>query len=241
MSREATYLSLILKKQPYGEGDELVTVFTKENGKHRFLGKSTKLAKSKLQHGLQVLFLTELSVAGNKLPKITGTQVKQTFSNIRENLRAAKIAFFVLELLLKFLPDEQKNEPLFLLAVEFFGFLDEPGREDGILDLGLTKFKIAFLEAVGFGIQGGRQTSVADKILFSNHSGGFLFNETASDAQRVSANIYQQFLDLSGADFNSLEKIGTHQEISELQSLLSGFLLYHLQRDLKSEKFLNGL
>ncbi len=60
MPRENTYLSIILKKQAFKEADELITVYTKEAGKLRVLAKSIKSPKSKLQHGLQVLFLVKI-------------------------------------------------------------------------------------------------------------------------------------------------------------------------------------
>ena len=46
--REQHYSAIILKKQPYREGDEIITLFTKEGGKIRCLAKSVKSPKSKL-------------------------------------------------------------------------------------------------------------------------------------------------------------------------------------------------
>ena len=54
--REIKHTGIILKKQPLGEADELITLFTKEQGKVRVLAKSVKSAKSKLQQNCRLCF-----------------------------------------------------------------------------------------------------------------------------------------------------------------------------------------
>ena len=53
MSRETKLTGIILKKQPLNESDEIITFYTKENGKIRALAKSVKSSKSKLQQKIQ--------------------------------------------------------------------------------------------------------------------------------------------------------------------------------------------
>ena len=62
------------------------------------------------------------------------------------------MAFYAVELVLKFTADEQKNEPLFNVLCDFLQFLDEQTSSD-ILNLGLAKFKIGILEVSGLGMQ----------------------------------------------------------------------------------------
>lgn len=234
MSREQSYSAIILKKQPFGDADELITVYTKELGKLRVLAKSVKLAKSKLQHGLQVLFLVKLSVAGAHLPKVIGVEVIKPFSNIRENLQAAKTAFYALELILKFSPDEQKNVPLYQLAEVFFNFINE-AKSHELLNAALAKFKIEFLNSIGLSIQVPGLAKARD-IFFSCQAGGFCEQNDFRDAQPVHLETLQQFNRLSELTLKNLpEDFGS---LDELQNLLSGFLRYHLERDIKSGDFL---
>ncbi len=257
MSRDKQYKAIVLKRTPYAEADEIVTFYTQEAGKVRALAKSSKFSKSKLQYGLQSLFLVNVTLAGSGLPKIIGVEIQESFSKLRESFEATKISFFAVELVLKFSPDEQKNEKLFELLVSFLKFLNES--KDNILSLGLAKFKIEFLGSLGLGISftptpkskfvlhekrqvGLLKQGEEKKDLvwgFSNSRGGFLTNDQAVDYQPVGLESWKLFLDLSKTSFFELG-IMSYQSTAlyELQEVLSGFLTYQLERDIKSERFL---
>ncbi len=239
MSREQKYNAIILKKQAFGEGDEIITFYTKEQGKVRFLAKSVKKNLSKLQQKLQTLFLVEVVVAsGSKLPKIIGVEPMKVFSKLREDLDSLKVAFLGMELMLKFTPDEQKNEKLYQLFLDFLDFLEE-NREPDILSLGLAKFKIGILQVSGFGVDYFSELILADKIYFTPARGGF--SEVSSvDSYLVSVQTYQLFLNIIKAEFSTVSAISTQSKLSELQNLLSQFIEYQLERTLKSEKYLDS-
>jgi DNA repair protein RecO (recombination protein O) len=243
MSRELSYQAIIIKRQPFGEGDEILTVFTQERGKLRALAKSTKFAKSKLKYGLQTLFLASLTLTSSSgLPKIIRVEVKNPFRHILDRLLAAKMAFYVLELVLKFTADEQKNERLFSLVTEFFSFLDTV-REEQDLGPGLAKFKIEFLESMGLGVHYEEAPAGEEAAGFSVRRGGFVFREAGQDYQQISANTFPLFLTLKKTGFNELPgpQAGRFFEsLAELQELLSAFIRFHLEREIKSEKFLRS-
>lgn len=236
MSKETKLTGIILKKQPYNEGDEIITLFTKEQGKLRVLAKSVKLAKSKLQNSLQALFLVNISVAGNKLPKIIAAQPEEVFLNLRENLRAVKMAFYAVELLLKFTPDEHKNEALFNLLEQFLSKLNTE-KSDDVLNLALAKFKIAILQDSGLGIHYPKNISPREKVSLSPVRGGFVSGEEGASFLPVSKACFQLFLKLAGV--NSTDISQDSSAIQELQKLLSIFIEYQLERRVNSEKYLN--
>ncbi len=209
MSHEQIYHSIILKKQPYNEADEIITLYTLELGKIRVLAKSSKAAKSKLQHALQSLFLVEITVAGSKdFPKVIGAEIKQPFSALRENLDAVKQAFYAVELALKFSPDEQVNRPMFFLLQDFFEFLDKHKN----LPFGLAKFKIMLLEALGLGL---------------------------SLEQVALLEVKDLFMTLKKSSFVSVANLSAPVEsLNLLQRQLSDFIGYQLEREVKSEKFM---
>lgn len=240
MSRENIYLSIILKKQPYGEGDELVTVYTREAGKLRALAKSTKFSRSKLQYGLQVLFLTRLTLTRSGLPKIIGTEAVQLYPRIRDDLQALKVVFYVLELVLKFTPDEQKNQELFDLIVSFLNFLDHAAGDEAMLNLGLAKFKIDFLFHLGLSIHAEPPAGFSGQIRFSGNRGGFLFGADAADASLVSLRSFERFAELKNCSYDDLlnRAAGGDPNIGELQELLSRFVEFQLERGMMSERFL---
>ncbi len=234
--RETRYTSIILKKQPFNEADEIITVFTKEKGKLRFLAKSVKFSKSKLSGSLQNLFLVEITAAksSSHLPKLIGARVLNNFVNLRQDLEKLKYAFYAQELVLKFTGDEHKNEKLFNLFLEYLEFLNNHYQR-AVLEPALAKFKIGFLETVGFRITYDKNCASAQSVGFSNPKGGF-----TSGGHHRGRNLkcsFEQFLKLQNLDFNDLAKASLG-EIDELQGILSSFIEYQLERQVKSEKFL---
>ena len=214
MSREQNYTAVILKKQPFGEADEIVTLYTQELGKLRVLAKSSKAAASKLQHALQSLFLIDARVAGSKdFPKIIGAEIKNSFPGIRQNLTAAKYAFYGVELVLKFSPDEQKNQSLFELLKDFLSFLDTALDNAELLGRGLLKFKICFLDVMGLSLPQEQVVKETDRSIF---------------------------VELGNLPFFKLSKLEVKSgELGNLQRQLSDFIRYELEREVKSEGFLD--
>ncbi len=163
MPREQTYTAIILKKQPLGEADEIITFFTRESGKLRGLAKSVKLSKSKLQNSLQSLFVVQIYLAGKgHLPKIISAEPQKVFSGVREDMEALKCAFYASELVLKFTPDAQKDEGLFDLLVGFLEFLELFPESRGVA---LAKLKVDFLQLEGFSAAGHRDLAKKPDLL----------------------------------------------------------------------------
>lgn len=177
----------------------------------------------------------EITLAGGKLPKITAVETLKVFESVRQNLAAVKMAFYASELVLKFTPDGQKNEQLFSLLENFFDVLNF-AQTPAALDAALAKFKIGILDAVGLGIQA-VFAARPSQLYFSPASGGFRSVQTV-DAVAVNFSSYQAFSNLKSAGFKNLPKLNNN--IAELQHLLSRFIEYQLEREVKSEKYLNN-
>ncbi len=252
--QETSFNAIILKKQPYKEADEIITLFTKENGKIRALAKAIKLPKSKLQQKLQALFFVNVRLTSGKLPTIIEAEIINSFHGLRENLNAMKMAFYATELILKITADEHKNELLFDLLQNFLKFLDVHQSKE-ILQLGLAKFKIQALKESGLEMhinqsllmdRSIRDSSLAPLarndtvggIYFSPDKGGFV-SERQSDSVQVDYPVAALFIELQNHSFEKLKELPGSNAIDRLQPLLSQFIEYHLERKLKSESFIN--
>ncbi len=235
MPREQKLTAIILKKQPFKEGDEIITFFTKEQGKVRAIAKSIKSSKSKLQQRLQNLFLVGLTLSSGNLPKIISVEPMEVFLHMRESLSRVKVAYYAMELVLKFTPDVQKNEKLFNMFLEFLRFLDSESTEEK-LEIFLARFKIDILATAGLSISAAPYRP-AEAVFFSPSMGGFGYHK-AQDGIMVSPSIYRDYLSLSSGGFNGLENSNSARNVTELQSLLSMFIEYQLERKVKSEKYL---
>ena len=236
MAREQQYQGFILKKQQLFEADELVTFYTQEIGKIRGIAKSSKRSQSKLQYQLQPMFLTSIVLSGKgNLLQIIRAQALQTFSSIHSSQLKTKFWYIIAELILKATPDEQPNELLFEGISEYLDFLEKADEQEEILQLGLTKFKINFCEAVGFGILAPPVVQ-GDVVFFSNSRGGFCISEKPFDGLSITGDAYSMFQKLKTTDFSSL--INFEAKGSDLNSLLSDFISFQLEREIKAEKFI---
>jgi DNA repair protein RecO len=236
MPRETKCQAIVLKKQPFNEGDEIITFYSRELGKIRCLAKSVKSSKSKLQQKLQGLFLVNLSFTQGRLPKIISVEPVKVFSGMRENLENLKRAFYAQELVLKFTPDEQKNEPLFVLLESFLEFLNAQTTEE-ILNFALAKFKLEILQTLGLGVHNNAKAGDGKEIFFSPTLGGF-GNAVSFDGLKVSPAVYGLFLELPLIEFGELKEVKNISGEKDLQNLLSQFIEYQLERKVRSEKFL---
>jgi DNA repair protein RecO (recombination protein O) len=241
MSKEQKYNCIILKKTPFKEADEIVTVFSRELGKLRFLAKSSKSNKSKLAFALQNLLLVNITLAGGfgrSMPKVISSQIVESFPRLRENLQACALAFYASELVYKFTPDEQENPVLFELLTDFLQFLNTSQLNNLLLNPALAKFKINFLDSIGYSLSCPSSVMPDEKLFFSNLSGGFIKKALSLDSKSIKTLSVRQCIILKPGSFAELGLSEELLDCEELNSLLTGFLEYQLERTIHSEKLL---
>ncbi len=235
MSREQNYLGIILKKQQLSEADELVTFYTQEAGKVRAVAKSSKLPKSKLQSQLQPMFLCRLAVVGSgSLPTIIRVQAEQSFARIQNDPDRVRFWFVAAELVLKATADEEKNDLLFVAIEQFLHFLDSDVLTQDAAPRGLVKFKLAFTDALGVTVLAPEYDS-SQPMFFSASRGGFVQDEKPADALPVHPNTVRTLDALRRGTYSDM--LTSDSNVDELNDLLTQFITYQLEREIKSEKF----
>jgi len=245
MARESIYHAVILKKQPFGDADEIITFFTLEAGKVRGLAKSVKLPKSKLQNVLQGLFYVRVVLAqsskrgGAPLRKIIRCEALETFMPVRENLEATKAGLFAAEAVYKGTPDEQKNPQMFRDLLEYLKALSKFAGGENADSLVFTlhaKFQILLLENLGFGVRRLENGPVKGGVFFSRAGGGFT-ESRESDGIPVDPGVYEYFCILHLAEFDKIEADEALLSI-KLSRVLGDLLEYHLERKIHSRKLI---
>jgi DNA repair protein RecO (recombination protein O) len=240
--RESSFTALVIKKQPLGEADEIVTLFSRGEGKVRAVAKSSKLATSKLQYALQPLFLIDATIAGKaNLPKLIRANVIKSYAILRDFPQRVATWFVVAELLIRLLPDGAPNETLYDSVLLFLAFMNGPAEiTDAELELALLKFKLDAMAATGLAIHDIAKLDRAKTLLFSPSKGGFYYDAAgrkgSADATAINAAVWKGFQDLKTAEFNNLPPVASWQ--NELSKLISSFISYQLEREIKSEKYL---
>ena len=236
MSREKTYTGIILKKQPLSEADELLTIYTQEIGKIRAVAKSSKLPKSKLAFQLQPMFLCEFTLAGSgTLAKIIRIDTKAIFRNIYNSQDRIQLWYVAAELVMRATPDEQVSVDLYKALNNFLVALDDAELSANQTILILIKFKLDALVAIGLGIQY-PQAGVLEQVFFSNNAGGFTAGEKPVGGLVIASTLYDLFIRISKALYSDLKLIDADPE--QLNTLISQYINYQLEREIRAEKFI---
>lgn len=132
---------IILARKNLGEADRILTVLSKKYGKVSLIGKGIRKLKSKKRGSLEVFSHVSLAAArGRSLDILTEVESVDNFSRIRESLRKTAVAYFFVETVDKLTKDEEKNEILFKLLLEYLKDLET--------STALKKLRLEFVEEV---------------------------------------------------------------------------------------------
>lgn len=114
--------SLILKKQDWGEADELVFFFSRDLGWLRGVAKNAKKSRVRFGGHLEPFSMVDLTLRPRKkddLVWIDESQVVHGFLGIRSEIRKVALASYFLELASLFLPEDQPDPAVFDFLVQF--------------------------------------------------------------------------------------------------------------------------
>ncbi len=106
---------IVIKRINFNEADRMITLFSKNAGKIKIIGKGLRRITSKRAPHLEIFTQVNVLVneSYNKMPYITECQLINNFENLRGNINRIAIAFHLCEIIDKLLPDREKNEELY--------------------------------------------------------------------------------------------------------------------------------
>jgi DNA repair protein RecO (recombination protein O) len=248
--------AIILKKNIFDEGNEIITMYTRELGKVRGVARSIKSPKSRLSFGLQSLFYTDVDLLpSRKLATIKGVKALNTFPNIYFNPDKVYLALYATEILLKSTADEQPNEDLFDLYHQFLEHLNSTNEEGveaiegahscadlfALKSLALNGYALSYNTCIFCSKNLNTSEEVTD-LYFSNRKGGFVCSDCSGkvvDAKKVSADIYQLLFDSDNLSFDEIDQRGL--KLTELRKLSESFIVHILERNLNTSSYLGTL
>lgn len=134
--------AIILKSENVNEYDRKLTVFSYEQGKLSLSAKGARKPKAKLAGHLGLFNLCELEIAGKT---IIGVRIIDDFKDLRDNLDKLENAFFIADIVDRFVFDNFKDLGLFNLIKSW------PGKQN---------FEKEFLKIMGFA--GARYKNIKD-------------------------------------------------------------------------------
>jgi len=112
---------LVLQKEEQGDADLLFTVYTKDFGKLKILGKAIRKISSKLRAGAEIFYLSEVEFIQGKTHKtLTGTILIKKFTNIKADLKRLRIAYKISGILDDLVKNQESDEEIWRLLRETF-------------------------------------------------------------------------------------------------------------------------
>jgi len=166
--------ALILRTRPLGEADRLVTMLTWEKGKINAVARGARKTKSKLASGVDLFTHAFMSLyRGRSLYTVTQVQVKHRFSTFHGDPLRYAYAFYLAELVERFLIEEESVPEVGDLLWGGWNFLDTGGDPDLLSRF----FELKLLLLGGYGPQFKECAGCFKSVLsscFSVSNGGVL-------------------------------------------------------------------
>jgi DNA repair protein RecO (recombination protein O) len=239
--------AIVIKKTKLGEADSILTFFTPHLGKIQGFAKSLRKPNSKLAGHLELLTHSLVSLArGRNLDTITGSQTINSFLPLKSDLWLTSCALYVAELINQFTADHEENYPLFQLTLETLNRLCQPNNQELIL----RYFELHLLDRVGYRPQL-RECVVCHRALeptansFSPVAGGMLCPDCQANQPMVhplSVNAQKVLRLLQSTDYTDASKLKIDSALTrELEKVMSGYLKYLLEKEVKSAAWLETL
>ncbi len=140
--------AVVLQHSDFGEADRLLTLYTREHGKVRAIVKGARKIASRKAGHLEPFTRVRLQLArGRDLMIVTQAETVEAYPALREDLTLTGYAAYVLELLDRFVPDEQIAVPsLYRLLTETLSRL----ATESIPWLTVRSYEMRLLDLLGF-------------------------------------------------------------------------------------------
>lgn len=142
--------ALILRKDPWGEADCLVTAFTPVSGRIRLLAQGARKHGAKLQGHLEPGFISDVSfVVGRNGYRLTTAQVRTSYPGIRVSLAKHRaLAFALAAVDQNFFENADDAASMFTMLQDFLAALDEAADAACVRRL-LVWFTVRLLSLLG--------------------------------------------------------------------------------------------
>jgi DNA repair protein RecO (recombination protein O) len=232
---------IVLKSDPFGEADLIVTHLTSGYGIIKTFAKSPRKIRSRFGSSLEPLTYSKISFWGKEdaaLPRLTQSDIIYPFDSIRGTLKSFLSVSEIIELTLSFMPERDANRKVYSLFMETLRAV-ETGNGTALL---FISYKLKFLEIVGYLPRLGSCGRCGRKGNAFYLSHGTVLCERCSEGYEASFPILPAAVHLYscllGWSFSKINRIKPSETlIKELSTLIDEHVKYIMERNLKTKAF----
>jgi DNA repair protein RecO (recombination protein O) len=245
--------AIVLKRRDQGEADRLLTVFARERGKVTLIAKGVRRTASRKAGHIEPFTHVDLLVArGKSLDIITQAEMVDAHRHLREDLWRSSWAYYVVELADAFAQDEDPNQLLFDLLLDTLDRLDRGAADQRGTDplLVVRYYEVHLLSLVGYQPQLFRCVQCGELLkpevnFLSLARGGCLCpthgaNHPETLALPLPVLKVLRFLQSRGWDEVAALQI-TPATMNQVEAVLKRYIVFHLERTVRSAAFLDRL
>jgi DNA repair protein RecO (recombination protein O) len=238
----------VLRQMDLGEADRLLTLFAPAYGKIKAIAKGARKPASRKAGHVGLFSRTELLIArGRNLDIIQQAELIDPFLVLHEDLNRAAYANYVVELLDKFIQDEDAHPRLYDLLVEALGWLCDPELDPMLV---ARFYEMQLLNDAGFRPElftclGGGEPVKPQPQFFASTEGGILCPDHADGYGRltpVTLNALKALRFIQSRDFRAVRALQLSPALhNELERIMQGYLTYLLEQRVQSAAFIRRL
>ena len=247
--------AIVLKRTDVGEADRLLTLFTRDLGKIRVVAKGARKPTSRKSGHVELFTHCALMIAkGKLLDVVTQADTVDAFIPLRNDLDRLGYAYYLAELVDRFLEEGVENHSLFDLLNEALSRLGQTEIDPGLL---ARFFELHLLQDVGYRPQlfkcvvCGKDIQPTENF-FSIDAGGVIDPDCmtvpqsasglARDARPMPLNVLKVLRYLQTREWETVRALRLNADVMlEVEALLQRYIVHHLERNLKSIEFLKEL
>ncbi len=234
---------VVIKRMNYGETDRILTILTERFGKIKAIAKGVRKVKSKMAGSLEPFLLVDLQLCeGKSFFIVTGSEIRAEFEKIHNDLKKTSKAYYLAELLDKFMQENQKSEKIFEIFVRALNSINKDYN-----DFLLRIFELRIIEASGFKPELHNCVHCKEKLspgenFWDAVEGGVICADCQKlyhHGREISNDLIKIFRLIDDEKFELLERIKISEAIkNDAENILAQYLEAVLEREIKSKKFL---
>lgn len=238
---------IVLKRHDYGEADRVITVYSRERGKFALIAKGVRRIASRKAGHVELFTHARMVLAeGRNLDVLTQVEMIDAFPRLRDDLVRTTYAYHMAELVDRFEEEDHASPATFQLlrdCLAAVGDADDPS-------IIARYFELHYLSLIGYRPHlfdcavCGQALEQGDAV-FSPDAGGVVCSSCApavADALPLDDAAFRVLRFLQSREVGLALRIQVQPATrGQIEHALHGFVRHHLERDLRSVEFLNGL
>lgn len=239
--------AIVIRRRDWGEADRLLTLYTRELGKIQAVAKGARKPTSRKAGHIELFTHTRLLIARTRsIDIITQAETIEAYQALRASLEASTMAHYFAELLDRVTGEAEPDQPAFELLCSALSWLGDPDDPR----LVARYYELRLLELAGFRPELHNCPSCDERLgpvdtVFSPAQGGVLCPRCAQGARNTLALSLPAFKVLRYGQTRNWEQFRrlrlTPQLHAEVERVTHQYLLFVLERNLKSVEFLRQL